>query len=170
MARLVEDLLLLARLDESRPIEQSPVDLVTVTSDAVEAARAVGPEWHVAVEAGGPVMVSGDRSRLRQVFDNLLSNLRAHTPPGTTATIEISQVGTEAVCRFTDNGPGISEADAARIFERFFRVVDHSPEPGSGLGLYLCSNLARRQGGTVSLDWSELGQGSTFSLRLPKAD
>ena len=122
MGHLVEDLLLLARLDESRPFERSPVDLVAVATEAVEAARAVGPEWQLGVEATGPVFVSGDSSRLRQVFDNLLSNVRAHTPPGTTAIIAISRAGGEVLCQVTDDGPGIGADDAARLFERFFRA------------------------------------------------
>src|SRR5204863_663399 len=115
MGHLVEDLLLLARLDESRPIDRAPVDLAAVAEEAVEAARAVGPKWPLEFRADGPVVVAGDRIRLRQVFDNLLANVRAHTPPGTTSTISISRLDGEAVCRVSDNGPGITAENAARL-------------------------------------------------------
>src|SRR5439155_3799215 len=85
MGDLVEDLLLLARLDEGRPLERKPVELVTVAAQAADASRAVGPDWPVHLEASTPVEVTGDSTRLRQVFDNLLGNVRAHTPPGTAA-------------------------------------------------------------------------------------
>jgi two-component system OmpR family sensor kinase len=149
MGHLVEDLLLLARLDESRPFEQSTVDLVDVATEAAQAAEAVGPEWPLRVEAGGPVLVSGDRSRLRQVFDNLLSNVRAHTPPGTSATIAICRVGEEAVCQTTDNGPGISREDADRLFERFFRADPSRSRAsgGAGLGLSIVAAIVAAHGG-----------------------
>jgi two-component system OmpR family sensor kinase len=168
MAHLVEDLLLLARLDESRPIERSEVDLTAVAADAVEAAQAVGPEWPLHLEADAPVTVLGDRSRLRQVFDNLLANVRAHTPPGTAATITISRDGDEAVSQVTDNGAGITEADAGRLFERFFRA-DPSRSRGSGgagLGLSIVAAIVASHGGRVEAAPAP-GGGATFTVRLP---
>jgi two-component system OmpR family sensor kinase len=168
MGRLVEDLLLLARLDESRPIERTEVDLTAVAADAVEAAQAVGPEWQLHLQADAPVMVLGDRGRLRQVFDNLLANVRAHTPPGTTATITISRVGDEAVCQVTDNGPGITEADASRLFERFFRADPSRSRAsgGSGLGLSIVAAIVASHGGGVEAAPAP-GGGATFTVRLP---
>ncbi len=168
MGHLVEDLLLLARLDESRPIERSPVDLVEVATEAVQAAQAVGPEWHMRVEASAPVQVSGDASRLRQVFDNLLSNVRAHTPPGTSATIAISQAGGEAVCEVRDDGPGISADDAARLFERFYRadVSRSRTSGGAGLGLSIVAAIVSAHGGTVAAAPGS-DTGAVFTIRLP---
>jgi two-component system OmpR family sensor kinase len=169
MGHLVEDLLLLARLDESRPIERSEVDLAAVAADAVEAARAVGPEWQLHLRADAPVTVLGDRSRLRQVFDNLLANVRAHTPPGTTATITVSRVGDEAVCQVADNGPGITEADAGRLFERFFRADPSRSRAsgGSGLGLSIVAAIVASHGGRVEAAPAP-GGGATFTVWLPR--
>lgn len=171
MGHLVEDLLLLARLDESRPIEHSPVDLVEVASEAVQAARTVGPQWQLELEATGPVIVSGDRSRLRQVFDNLLSNVRAHTPPGTTATIAISRVGDEAVSHVSDDGPGISADDAARLFERFYRADPSRSRAsgGSGLGLSIVAAIVAAHGGTVAAS-PAADHGAVFTIRMPAVD
>jgi two-component system OmpR family sensor kinase len=170
MGHLVEDLLLLARLDESRPIERSPVDLVDVATQAVEAAQAVGPEWQFRVDAAGPVIVSGDASRLRQVFDNLLSNVRAHTPPGTTATLTIARTGDEAVCRVADNGPGIRADDADRLFERFFRADPSRSRTsgGAGLGLSIVAAIVAAHGGTVAAAAAPAGEhGAVFTIRMP---
>jgi two-component system OmpR family sensor kinase len=170
MGHLVEDLLLLARLDESRPIERSEVDLVEVAIEAVAAAKAVGPQWPLKVEASLPVLVHGDRGRLRQVFDNLLSNVRAHTPPGTTATIAISQVGDDAVFVVADDGPGISAEDATRLFERFFRADPSRSRAsgGAGLGLSIVAAIVAAHGGTVGAA-SAAGGGAVFTVRLPAA-
>ena len=168
MGHLVEDLLLLARLDESRPIERSEVDLVEVAIEAVSAAKAVGPQWPLNIEATGPVLVYGDRGRLRQVFDNLLSNVRAHTPPGTAATVAVSRVGDEAVCQVADDGPGISAEDAARLFERFFRADPSRSRAsgGAGLGLSIVAAIVASHGGTVSAA-PAAGGGAVFTVRVP---
>jgi two-component system OmpR family sensor kinase len=168
MGHLVEDLLLLARLDESRPIDHAPVDLVELAGEAVEAARAVGPAWQWRLEAAGPVMVSGDRSRLRQVVDNLLSNVRAHTPPGTTAIVAISTLAGQAVCQVTDDGPGIDAADAGRLFERFYRADPSRSRAsgGSGLGLSIVAAIVAAHGGTVEAG-AAAGGGTVFTVRMP---
>ena len=106
MDRLVNDLLTLARLDEGVPMEKAPVELVALASDAVRTATAVGPEWPVRFWAAHPVEVIGDQDRLRQVVDNLLANVRAHTPAGTTTTVRVNQVGDEAEIEVRDTGPG----------------------------------------------------------------
>ncbi len=172
MGHLVEDLLLLARLDESRPIERMPVDLVEVATEAVEAAQAVGPEWRFRMDSAGPVIVSGDASRLRQVFDNLLSNVRAHTPPGTTATVTIARAGDEAVGQVADNGPGIAADDADRLFERFFRADPSRSRArgGAGLGLSIVAAIVAAHEGTVSAAPAAApDHGAVFTIRLPVA-
>jgi two-component system OmpR family sensor kinase len=168
MGHLVEDLLLLARLDESRPIDQAPVDLAAVAAEAVEAARAVGPQWTLEFHADGPVVVSGDRIGLRQVFDNLLANVRAHTPPGTTATVTITSHDGQAVCRVADNGPGITADNANRLFERFFRADPSRSRAsgGAGLGLSIVAAIVASHGGRVEAAPGEAG-GATFTISLP---
>jgi two-component system OmpR family sensor kinase len=168
MGHLVEDLLLLARLDESRPIERGPVDLAVLAEEAVGAAQAVGPEWHLDLHVDGPVVVAGDRTRLRQVFDNLLSNVRAHTPPGTRATVTVSRVGGEAMCQVADNGPGITAADAERLFERFFRADPSRSRSsgGAGLGLSIVAAIVASHGGRVEAAPGAEG-GATFTVWLP---
>jgi two-component system OmpR family sensor kinase len=169
MAQLVEDLLLLARLDESRPIERAPLDLSAVAAEGVEAARAVGPGWQLELDAGESVIVSGDRARLRQVFDNLLSNVRAHTPPGTTAVVTVFGAGDEAVCQVADNGSGISAADAGRLFERFYRADPSRSRTsgGAGLGLSIVAAIVAAHGGHVEAAPNPAG-GATFTIRLPR--
>ncbi|HLI73727.1 MAG TPA: HAMP domain-containing sensor histidine kinase, partial [Acidimicrobiales bacterium] len=112
MGRLVGDLLLLARLDEGRPLEREDVELVGMAAEAVRTATTVGPAWPVRLDARQPVEVVGDRSRLRQVMDNLLANVRAHTPPGTSTVVTVAREGAEAVVTVADDGPGIDEVTA----------------------------------------------------------
>ena len=131
MDRLVNDLLILARLDEGVPMERTPVELVALASEAVRTATAVGPEWPVRFWASQPVEVMGDKDRLRQVVDNLLANVRAHTPPGTTATVRVEQVGDQAEIEVRDSGPGMPAEEARRIFERFYRA-DPARSPRQG--------------------------------------
>ena len=116
MGQLVDDLLLLARMDEGRPLERGQVELVALAAEAVDAAATVGPNWPVHLEASEPVEVVGDRARLRQVLDNLLSNVRAHTPAGTSTTVRIDALGDRTVCQVIDDGPGIPADLAERIF------------------------------------------------------
>ena len=168
MGHLVEDLLLLADLDEHRPIHRTAVDLVEVGHDAVEAARMVGPDWLIHFEGGPPVVISGDRDQLRQVFDNLLSNVRAHTPAGTPATLTIATEDDTAVCRVTDDGPGITADEAARLFERFFRVDPSRSRAsgGAGLGLSIVAAIVTAHGGTVSAG-PAAERGAVFTVRFP---
>jgi two-component system, OmpR family, sensor kinase len=170
MSSLVEDLLLLARLDESRPVERAPLDLVEVARDAVEAARAVGPDWSVRLATGDPVVVSGDRGRLRQVFDNLLSNVRAHTPPGTNATVTVTTEGDDALCRIEDDGPGITAQEAERVFERFFRADPSRSRAsgGAGLGLSIVAAIVAAHGGSVDAH-PAAARGSVFTVKVPLA-
>jgi two-component system OmpR family sensor kinase len=168
MDRLVDDLLTLARLDEGLAMEMTPVELVSLVSESVRTATAVGPEWPVRFWAARPVEVSGDKDRLRQVLDNLLSNVRAHTPEGTETTVRVDQVGDEAEIEVRDNGPGMPGEDARRVFERFYRAdpARSRTSGGSGLGLSIVSAIVEAHHGTV-LASSAPGEGMTVTVRLP---
>jgi two-component system, OmpR family, sensor kinase len=168
MDRLVSDLLTLARLDEGVPMKRAPVELVSLTSEAVRTASAVGPEWPVQFWAANPVEITGDKDRLRQVIDNLLANVRAHTPPGTEATVRVDQVGDDARIEVHDNGPGLPTDEARRVFERFFRAdpARARSSGGSGLGLSIVSAIVAAHGGTVSAD-SAPGEGMTVTVLIP---
>jgi len=168
MDRLVTDLLTLARLDEGVPMEKAPVELVSLASEAVRTATAVGPEWPVRFWASRPVEVIGDKDRLRQVVDNLLANVRAHTPPGTTTTVRVDQVGDQAEVEVRDSGPGIPAEEARRVFERFYRVDPARARTtgGSGLGLSIVTAIVAAHRGTVSAA-SSPGQGMTVTVRIP---
>jgi two-component system OmpR family sensor kinase len=170
MDRLVNDLLTLARLDEGLPVERTPVELVSLASEAVRTATAVGPEWPVHFSATRPVEITGDKDRLRQVVDNLLANVRAHTPPGTPTTVRVEQVGDEAEIVVRDSGPGMPTDEARRVFERFYRAdrARTRPHGGSGLGLSIVSAIVAAHGGTVTAD-SAPSQGMTVTVRLPSS-
>jgi two-component system OmpR family sensor kinase len=168
MERLVNDLLTLARLDEGVSMDKVPVELVALTSEAVRTARTVGPEWPVHFTATHPVEVTGDKDRLRQVVDNLLANVRAHTPEGTTATVAVDQVGEEAEIVVRDTGPGMPAEEARRIFERFYRAdrARARPQGGNGLGLSIVEAIVAAHGGTVAAT-SAPSQGVTVTVRFP---
>jgi two-component system, OmpR family, sensor kinase len=168
MDRLVSDLLTLARLDEGVPMEMAPVELVGLASEAVRTAAAVGPDWPVQFSASRPVEVTGTQDRLRQVLDNLLANVRAHTPPGTTATVRVDQIGDRAQIEVRDTGPGMPEEDAHRVFERFFRAdaARTRTRGGSGLGLSIVSAIVTAHGGTVTAT-SKPGEGLVVTVLLP---
>ena len=170
MGHLVEDLLLLARLDEGRPLERRPLELVSLVTEAVETASAVGPEWPLTLEAGEPVEVIGDETRLRQVLDNLLANVRAHTPPGTPATVRVTTAGDEAVIDVADRGPGMTVEQADRVFERFYRADPSRSRQhgGTGLGLGIVEAIVSAHGGSVSAAPGPEG-GAVFTVRLRRA-
>jgi two-component system OmpR family sensor kinase len=168
MGHLVDDLLLLARMDEGRPLEKAPVELVALSAEAVDAATAVGPGWPVRLEASEPIEVLGDRARLRQVLDNLLANTRAHTPPGTEVLVTLRRDGSQAVWTVADNGPGIDAESAQRLFERFYRADASRSRAsgGSGLGLSIVEAIVATHGGTVSFRPRD-GGGSVFTVGIP---
>jgi two-component system OmpR family sensor kinase len=169
MSLLVEDLLLLARLDEGRPLEREPVDLGEVVGEAVETARTVEPTRPIDFQSE-PAVVLGDRDRLRQVVDNLLSNTRAHTPATGAVHVRVARNGTDAVLEVADSGPGMDEEEVERVFERFHRGDPSRSRAsgGVGLGLSIVAAVAEAHGGSASAE-SEPGKGSTFRVRLPLA-
>ena len=171
MGDLVEDLLLLARLDEGRPLEQEPVELVKVAAQAIDASKAVGPGWQMQLDAAHPVEVMGDATRLRQVIDNLLGNVRSHTPAGTATTVRLYEDGHDAVIEVADSGPGLTAEESARVFERFYRVeASRSREHGgAGLGLAIVAAIVSAHGGRVSVRSSLEHPGAVFEVRLPLA-
>jgi two-component system OmpR family sensor kinase len=167
MSTLVEDLLLLARLDEGRPLEHEPVRLDEVVTEAVETAHTVDPARPIALQAE-PVVVVGDHDRLRQIVDNLLSNVRAHTPPNTPVQIAVSRANGSAVVEVADEGPGMTADVLDRVFERFYRpdASRSRASGGVGLGLSIVAAVAEAHGGRVEAE-SESGHGATFRIVLP---
>ena len=173
MGLLVEDLLLLARLDQQRPLTIGPVDLAAIAGDAVHDARAVQPERPIALHleeslADVPV-VQGDEARLRQVVGNLVTNALTHTPPGARVTVTIGGDAESVVLRVADEGPGMAPEEAGRAFERFYRVDTARTREagGTGLGLAIVASLVAAHGGSVDVVTAP-GEGATFVVRLPR--
>ncbi|MDH6140977.1 two-component system OmpR family sensor kinase [Kitasatospora sp. GP30] len=165
MGTIVDDLLLLARLDAGRPLARAEVDLTRLALDCIADARAAAPEhnWRLELPAE-PVLTAGDEDRLRQVVANLLSNAHRHTPPGSTVTLRL----TGGQLTVGDDGPGIPEALRPQLFERFARA-DHSRSRstgGTGLGLAIARAIARAHGGELALA-PTTGPGAVFELTLP---
>ncbi|WP_449757759.1 sensor histidine kinase [Epidermidibacterium keratini] len=170
MTALVQDLLLLARLDSGRPLRREPVDLAPLIIDAVSDAQAAGPAYQWDIDLPDEtVEVTGDASRLHQVLANLLSNARTHTPEGTTVTTSLSRTpdGTGAVIEVTDDGPGIPQALQTQVFDRFARGdSSRSREKGStGLGLAIVQAVVASHGGRVAVN-SVPGR-TSFRVTLP---
>jgi two-component system OmpR family sensor kinase len=152
MGVLVDDLLLLARLDQGRPLEQKPVDLVSVVTDAVDAARAIDRDRVLDADVDGPVLVIGDAGRLRQVIDNLLENARVHTPSGTPTRVSLRpDDGGGALLTVADEGPGMDADVASKAFERFYRgdPARARSTGGAGLGLSIVAAIVESHGGSV---------------------
>ncbi|MET7568537.1 ATP-binding protein [Streptomyces sp. NPDC005492] len=173
MTGLVEDLLLLARLDEGRPLRSAELNLATLVAEAVWDARAAGADhdWRLALRlANGHASVVGDRSRLHQVVANLLANARLHTPAGTKITASVETTERECVIRVRDDGPGIPSDLLPSVFERFTRAdTSHSRAPGaeggSGLGLAIAAAVVQAHGGRIHVE-SEPGR-TEFTVALP---
>jgi two-component system OmpR family sensor kinase len=169
MGSLVEDLLFLARSDESRPLVKEPVDVANLIEESVASARAAGPEHPITVECEEELFVLGDAKRIHQAIANLLANARTHTPAGTPITVTAQTSANETTISVSDLGPGLSKSDQDRIFERFFRAdpsrARNSGE-GSGLGLSIVDAIMKAHGGSVSVS-SELGAGARFTLHFP---
>lgn len=166
MGVMVEEMLLLARLDQGRPLEHEPVELASVCADAVEAARAVDPGRPISLAVRTPAVVSGDGIRLRQVVDNLLRNAITHTPPGTPVTVEVEEQGHFGQCRVCDEGPGIPPEIQSRVFDRFTRGDAARTGQSTGLGLAIVHAIAEALGGRATVA-SEPGKGACFTLSIP---
>jgi two-component system OmpR family sensor kinase len=170
LAALAEDLLLLARLEEPGVLQESPMDLRTVAADAYLDVRALAPDRPVTltgpdgVGPPGSAPVVGDESRLRQVVTNLVGNAVTHTPAGSPVRIGVGSDGPFAVLEVADSGPGLSGEQAARVFERFYRVT---PAGGAGLGLSIVRSLVEAHGGQVSVRTAP-GEGAVFRVSLPR--
>jgi two-component system OmpR family sensor kinase len=171
MADLVEDLLLLAQLDEGRPVDREPVDVAAVVIEASEAARLVAPERAVSFRIDATPRVLGDAGRLRQVIDNLLGNVRTHTPESTTCQVIVGADPQSATITVVDDGPGMPADDARRAFDRFHRADASRTRAsgGAGLGLAIVEAIVSAHDGTVSME-SEIGLGTTVVIRLPRLD
>jgi two-component system OmpR family sensor kinase len=181
MSTLVDDLLLLARLDQRRPLAHDQVDVAAVTAAAVDAARVAEPERPITYEADGPVGVTGDADRLRQVLDNLLTNALQHTADGTPVEVRVRTDEGWAWIEVADHGPGISPEEQAHIFEPFHRADPSRDRAtgGVGLGLAIASAIAHAHGGAVGVvsngarvhpseaTDSPRSEGATFWVRLP---
>jgi signal transduction histidine kinase len=180
MSRLVAELLELARLDRESSLDLTETDLAALAVDAVADARAVEPYRPVSADVPPALVVTADEPRIRQVLANLLGNVRAHTPPGTAVTVRVYPAGDGAVLEVSDNGPGMSDQDAARAFDRFHRGARGNGGPreqqavapeggaatGSGLGLSIVQAIAAAHGGDVRLR-SAPGAGTTVHLWIP---
>ncbi|MEU5565908.1 sensor histidine kinase [Micromonospora musae] len=175
MGLLVEDLLLLARLDRERPISLAPVELPVLAGDAVQAARAVAPERRIELEiepGSGPLVVLGDDARLRQIIGNLMTNALSHTPADASVTLRLrAERGNLAVVEVADTGPGLTPEQAERVFERFYRVDAARTRraggnTGTGLGLAIVAALVSAHRGNVEVADTP-GGGATFRVRLP---
>jgi two-component system OmpR family sensor kinase len=169
MSLLVDDLLLLARLDEGRPLEQHPVQLDDVVREAVDAAHALDPERPMATDLE-PAVVTGDRDRLRQIVDNLLANVRSHTPPHTPVSVRVDCEDGLAVVEVADEGPGLEPEQLEHVFERFYRTDASRTRAsgGVGLGLSIVAAVVDAHGGSVAAE-SEPGHGVRFRIELPRA-
>lgn len=180
MGLLVDDLLLLARLDTERPIAQLPVDMLALAGDAVQDGRALAPDRTIRLEvtnADPPPIVTGDETRLRQVLGNLMANALQHTPAGAPVTVTVG-TGTGEHSRLPavtltvkDEGPGLTAEAASRVFERFYRAdtARNRRDGGTGLGLAIVAGLISSHRGHVDVT-SRPGEGTSFRLELPLAD
>ena len=173
MSSLVEDLLLLARLDQSRELTFDAVDINHLVKEAVASAQAAGPGYEITVSStNDEVFVLGDSMRIHQAIANLLANARTHTPVGTKIAVNISQGDLETKISISDNGPGLSEEDQKRVFERFFRADPSRVRvggEGSGLGLAIVDAVMKAHGGRVEVN-SKIGAGATFTIVFPQKD
>ncbi len=170
MGRLVEDLLMLARLDTDRPLDRRHVDLASIAAQAVQAARIVHPGRPITLLADDPVIVYVDTERLRQIIDNLIANATQHTPPRSPVTVSVTSTSGTGEIIVADNGPGMTTEQAARVFERFYRTDDARTRArgGTGLGLSIAASLAAAHDGDITVD-TQPGQGAAFHVRLPLA-
>ncbi|GHE34649.1 two-component sensor histidine kinase [Streptosporangium violaceochromogenes] len=174
MGLLVDDLLMLARMDRQRPMAMRPVDMIAIAADAVHDARILAPAREITLSVdGAALIVQGDEVRLRQVVGNLMTNALTHTPDGTPVRVTLSAREGAVVVEVADEGPGLTGEQRERVFERFYRVDSSrgrsAPESGgNGLGLAIVAAMVEAHGGTVAVE-SDHGKGATFRVVLPLA-
>jgi two-component system OmpR family sensor kinase len=173
MSSLVEDLLLLARLDQSPEMLMEPVDVGRIITEVVESARAARNTHEISIElANEELFLLGDSLRIHQVIANLLANAQSHTPAGSKIIVSAIQDELATYISVSDNGPGISVESQERIFERFYRADSsrvRSGAEGTGLGLSIVDAVMKAHGGQVKVE-SELGKGAKFTLTFPIKD
>ncbi|MBN2404365.1 MAG: HAMP domain-containing histidine kinase [Coriobacteriia bacterium] len=169
MQQLVADLLMLANLDQGRPMEMKSVDMVGILSDAVTDCRAIDPDRHITVDAPKSAHVTGDAQLLGQVVGNLLGNVRAHTPAGTAVSLTLTANDTNVSLDIIDDGPGLPADAVDKVFDRFYRVDSSRARSsgGSGLGLAIVAGIVNAHGGTVTAS-NEPGHGARFVITLPR--
>ena len=178
MTALLEDMLLLARLDAGRPLASEPVDLTVLAVDAVTDAHAAGPDHDWRLDLPDPsddddlILVAGDDHRLRQVLANLLSNARLHTPAGTAVTVRVRRAGAAVVVQVADDGPGIPTALRESLFQRFTRgdASRNSATGSTGLGLAIVHAVVTAHAGSITVHNGTGGRGTTFTVTLPAAE
>ena len=170
MSTLVDDMLLIARLDQGRPLETKPVNLQAIARDAVDDARAVAPQREIALSADKPIVVTGDDTRLRQVVGNLMRNALVHTPPATPIEVAVTTEDSVARMSVSDHGPGLRSDQLERIFEPFYRADPSRSRDsgGAGLGLSIVNAVVVAHGGHVTVRETS-GGGATFEVELPLA-
>ncbi|MFC5824885.1 sensor histidine kinase [Nonomuraea insulae] len=176
MSLLVDDLLLLARVDQQRPLRMQPVDMLALAADAVQDARIIAPDRLIKLDVvgGAALIVSGDEVRLRQVISNLVTNAIVHTEPGSPIIVRAGAGTGTLFIEVVDNGPGLTPEQLEHVFERFYRADSarsrrrSGEDRGSGLGLAIVQALVHAHNGTVTVDSSPEG-GSTFRVELPLA-
>jgi two-component system, OmpR family, sensor kinase len=180
MGLLVQDMLLLARLDQERPLDSMPVDLRIIAADAVVNAKAMDPDRPIELEIGsgsGPLVVRGDELRLRQVVTNLMANALRYTPAASPVTLRLRAADRSGFAELAviDHGPGLTDEQAGRVFERFYRTDSartrragdgERGSSGTGLGLAIVAALVKAHGGTVEVQKTP-GSGATFVVVLP---
>ncbi|HVA04828.1 MAG TPA: HAMP domain-containing sensor histidine kinase [Acidimicrobiales bacterium] len=169
MSLLVEDLLLLARLDQGRPLTREPVDLCQVVAHAVDSIRINNTGRPITLDQDGSIVVQGDAARLRQIVDNLLQNAVVHTPPATPVHVKVGRDGPNAVVQVADEGPGLEAEQAVHVFDRFYRGNESRTGEGTGLGLSIVAALAAAHGGSARVDTAPRA-GSVFLVEIPLTD
>jgi two-component system OmpR family sensor kinase len=169
MSVLVDDLLLLARLDQGRPLRQDPVALTELVDDALRDIRAVEPARPVSAALAPDVRVTGDEDRLRQLVGNLLANVRVHTPADSPVEVELASDAESVELKVADHGPGIEPEHVEHVFDRFYRADAGRTRDrgGSGLGLAIAASIAAAHGGSLE-HAATPGGGATFTLTLPR--
>ena len=171
MEGLVNDLLALARLDEGVQLDKRQVELVALCAERINVSKALDADWKIEIKANRPVEVYADPDRLSQVLDNLLGNIRSHTPRGTAATVTVEEDRAYARIVVSDDGPGMTQDQADHIFERFYRLDPSRThaQGGAGLGLSIVAAIVQAHGGSISAN-SQLGHGLVVIILIPTSE